>query len=125
MWWNIIPTVFKIGADIYKNRKESELLESQAERLYYEKMAKGQIEYQKEVYNDQDKSIKDEVVLIIVCIPILVLAWSLFTGDPKAHEKLELFFEYFNKFPEFYKWLVVGIFGAIYGLKPTLDIFKK
>jgi uncharacterized membrane protein len=125
MWWNLIPTVFKIGADIYKNRKESELLESQAEKLYYEKMAKGQIEYQKEVYNEQDKSWKDEFVLIIVCIPILVLAWSLFSGDPKAHEKLELFFELFNKFPEFYKWLVVGIFGAIYGLKPTLDIFKK
>jgi len=96
MWWNLIPTVFKIGADIYKNRKESELLESQAEKLYYEKMAKGQIEYQKEVYNEQDKSWKDEFVLIIVCIPILVLAWSLFSGDPKAHEKLELFFELFN-----------------------------
>jgi len=125
MWWNLIPTVFKIGADIYKNRKESELLESQAEKLYYEKMAKGQIEYQKEVYNDQDKSWKDEFVLIVVCIPIFVLAWSIFSGDSHIQEKLDLFFEYFNKFPEFYKWLIVGIFGAIYGLKPTLDIFKK
>ena len=125
MWWNIIPTVFKIGADIYKNRKESELLESQAERLYYERMAKGEIEYQKEVYNDQDKSWKDEFVLIVVCIPIFVLAWSIFSGDSHIQEKLDLFFEYFNKFPEFYKWLIVGIFGAIYGLKPTLDIFKK
>jgi len=125
MWWNLIPTVFKIGADIYKNRKESELLESQAEKLYYEKMAKGQIEYQKEVYNDQDKSWKDEFVLIVVCIPIFVLAWSIFSGDSHVQDKLDLFFEYFNKFPEFYKWLIVGIFGAIYGLKPTLDIFKK
>ena len=114
-----------MGADIYKNRKESELLESQAERLYYERMARGEVEYQKEVYNEQDKSFKDEFVLIVVCIPILVLAWSLFSGDPKSREKLELFFELFNKFPEFYKWLVVGIFGAIYGLKPTLDVFKK
>jgi uncharacterized membrane protein len=125
MWWNLIPTIFKMGADIYKNRKESELLESQAERLYYERMARGEVEYQKEVYNEQDKSFKDEFVLIVVCIPILVLAWSLFSGDPKSREKLELFFELFNKFPEFYKWLVVGIFGAIYGLKPTLDVFKK
>ena len=73
----------------------------------------------------EGKSFKDEFVLIVVCIPILVLAWSLFSGDPKSREKLELFFELFNKFPEFYKWLVVGIFGAIYGLKPTLDVFKK
>ena len=125
MWWNLIPSIFKIGSDIYKNRRESELLESQAERYYYDRMAKGEVEYIKEVYNEQDKSFKDEIVLAIICIPILVLSWSLFSGDPKAQEKLELFFELFNKFPEFYKWLVVGIFGSIYGLKPALDIFKK
>jgi uncharacterized ion transporter superfamily protein YfcC len=125
MWWNIIPTVVKTGAEIYKNHKQSELLESEAERRYYERMAKGEIEYQRDVLDDQQKGWKDELVLIIVCLPIVLLAWSLFSEDPKIHEKLNLFFEYFNKFPEFYKWLVVGIFGAIYGLKPTLDIFKK
>jgi len=125
MWWNIIPTVIKTGAEIYKNHKQSELLESEAERRYYERMAKGEIEYQRDVLDDQQKGWKDELVLIIVCLPIVLLAWSLFSEDPKIHEKLNLFFEYFNKFPEFYKWLVVGIFGAIYGLKPTLDIFKK
>ena len=125
MWWNLIPTVFKIGADIYKNRKESELLESQAEKLYYEKMAKGQIEYQKEVYNDQDKSWKDEFVLIVVCIPIIVLSYAIISDDANIKAKLDLFFDYFCKFPSLYQWLIVGIFSAIYGLKPTLDIFKK
>ena len=126
MWWNIIPTVFKIGADIYKNRKESELLESQAERLYYEKMAKGQIEYQKEVYNDQDKSWKDEFVLIVVCIPIIVLSYAVISDDINIKAKLDLFFEYFDKFPTWYQWLIVGIFSAIYGLKPMIDgVFKK
>jgi uncharacterized membrane protein len=126
MWWNIIPTVFKIGADIYKNRKESELLESQAERLYYEKMAKGQIEYQREVYNDQDKSWKDEFVLIVVCIPIIVLSYAVISDDINIKAKLDLFFEYFDKFPTWYQWLIVGIFSAIYGLKPMIDgVFKK
>jgi len=125
MWWNIIPTVFKIGADIYKNRKESELLESQAERLYYEKMAKGQIEYQREVYNDQEKSWKDEFVLIVVCIPIIVLSYAIISDDANIKAKLDLFFDYFGKFPSWYQWLIVGIFSAIYGLKPTLDVFKK
>lgn len=125
MWWNIIPTVFKTGAEIYKNHKQSELLESEAERRYYERMAKGEIEYQRDVGDLQDKTWKDEFVLIIVTLPILLLAWSIFSGDPQIQSKLDLFFDYFNKFPEFYKWLVVGIFGAIYGLKPTLDIFKK
>jgi uncharacterized membrane protein len=126
MWWNIIPTVFKIGADIYKNRKESELLESQAEKLYYEKMAKGQIEYQREVYNDQDKSWKDEFVLIVVCIPIIVLSYAVISDDINIKAKLDLFFEYFDKFPTWYQWLIVGIFSAIYGLKPMIDgVFKK
>jgi len=125
MWWNIIPILFKTGADIYKNRRESEVLESEAERKYYERMAKGELEYKAEVFNEQDKSWKDEFVLVVVCIPIFVLAWSIFSGDAHSQQKLDLFFEYFNKFPEFYKWLIVGIFGSIYGLKPTLDIFKK
>ena len=125
MWWSIIPTVIKTGAEIYKNHKTSELLESEAERRYYERMARGEIEYKRDVYEDQQKGWKDELVLIIVCLPIVLLAWSLFSGDPLIQQKLDLFFDYFNKFPEFYKWLVVGIFGAIYGLKPTLDIFNK
>ena len=125
MWWNLIPTVFKIGADIYKNRKESELLESQAEKLYYEKMAKGQIEYQKEVGDQQDKSWKDEFVLIIVCIPILVLSYAIISDDANIKAKLDLFFSYFDKFPTWYQWLIVGIFGAIYGLKPTIDMFTS
>jgi hypothetical protein len=125
MWWSVIPTVIKTGAEIYKNHKQSELLESEAERRYFERMARGEIEYKRDVYEDQQKGWKDELVLIIVCLPIVLLAWSLFSGDPLIQQKLDLFFDYFNKFPEFYKWLVVGIFGAIYGLKPTLDIFNK
>jgi hypothetical protein len=68
---------------------------------------------------------KDELVLVIVVLPIVVLAWSIFSGDPQAKEKLDLFFEYFNNLPDWYVWLTVGIFGSIYGLKPGLDMFKK
>lgn len=125
MWWNLIPTIFKTGAEIYKNHKQSELLESEAERKYYESMAKGEIAYQRDVSDQQDKTWKDEFVLIIVCVPILVLSYAIFTDDPAIKSKLDLFFEYFGKFPSWYQWLIVGIFGSIYGLKPTLDIFKK
>ena len=125
MWWNILPTVFKTGAEIYKNHKHSELLESEAERRYYERMAKGEIEYQRDVYDQQDKTWKDEFVLIVVCIPIIVLSYAIISDDVNIKTKLDLFFDYFGKFPTWYQWLIVGIFSAIYGLKPTLDIFKK
>ena len=125
MWWSILPTVFKTGAEIYKNHKQSELLESEAERRYYERMAKGEIEYQRDVYDQQDKTWKDEFVLIVVCIPIIVLSYAIISDDVNIKTKLDLFFDYFGKFPSWYQWLIVGIFSAIYGLKPTLDIFKK
>jgi uncharacterized ion transporter superfamily protein YfcC len=125
MWWNLIPTIFKTGAEIYKNHKQSEFLESEAERRYYERMARGEIEYQRDVSDQQDKTWKDEFVLIIVCIPILVLSYAIISDDANIKSKLDLFFDYFGKFPTWYQWLIVGIFSAIYGLKPTLDIFKK
>ena len=125
MWWSLIPTIFKTGAEIYKNHKQSEFLESEAERKYYEKMAAGEIEYQRDVSDQQDKTWKDEFVLIIVCIPIIVLSYAIISDDVNIKTKLDLFFDYFGKFPSWYQWLIVGIFSAIYGLKPTLDIFKK
>ena len=125
MWWSILPTVFKTGAEIYKNHKQSELLESEAEKRYFERMAKGEIEYQRDVYDDQQKGWKDEFVLIIVCVPIMLLSYAIFTDDPLIKSKLDLFFDYFGKFPSWYQWLIVGIFGAIYGLKPSIDAFTK
>jgi hypothetical protein len=123
--WNLLPTLLKTGIDVFNNRQESKRLEALAERNYMERVAKGEVEYQKAVMDNNNQGWKDELVLIIVCLPIVILAWSIFSGDPQAKQKLDLFFDYFNNFPEFYKWLVLGIFGSIYGLKPGIDLFKK
>ena len=129
MWLNIaaklVPGMIKTGMSIASNKRKAKELESVAEMNHAQKMADGQIEFKKAVMNNQNQGWKDELVLIIVVLPIVVLSWSVFSGDPQAKEKLDLFFEYFNNFPEFYKWLVLGIFGSIYGLKPGMDLFKK
>ena len=129
MWLNIaaklVPGIIKTGMSIASNRRKAKELESIAEMNHAQKMADGQIDYQKAVMDNNNQGWKDELVLIIVVLPIVVLSWSVFSGDPQAKEKLDLFFEYFNNFPEFYKWLVLGIFGSIYGLKPGMDLFKK
>ena len=124
MWFNLISMALKTGAEVYKNKKEAQQLESVAEKNYMAKMAAGEIEYRKAVMDNQS-GYKDEIVLAIVILPILVIAYSVFSGQPNAKEKLDLFFEYFNNLPDWYVWLTVGIFGSIYGLKPGLDIFKK
>ena len=129
MWFNIaaklVPGMIKTGMSIAANRRKTKELESLAEMNHAQRMADGQIEYKKAVMDNQNQGWKDELVLIIVVLPIVVLSWSVFSGQPDAKEKLDLFFEYFNNFPEFYKWLVLGIFGSIYGLKPGMDLFKK
>ena len=129
MWLNIaaklVPGMIKTGMSIAANRRKAKELESVAEMNHAQRMADGQIEFKKAVMNNQNQGWKDELVLIIVVLPIVVLSWSVFSGDPQAKEKLDLFFEYFNNFPEFYKWLVLGIFVSIYGLKPGMDLFKK
>jgi uncharacterized ion transporter superfamily protein YfcC len=121
----LVPGMIKTGMKIATNRRKAKELESIAEMNHAQRMADGQIEYKKAVMNNQNQGWKDELVLIIVVLPIVVLSWSVFSGDSQAKEKLDLFFHYFNNFPEFYKWLVLGIFGSIYGLKPGMDLFKK
>ena len=129
MWLNIaaklVPGMIKTGMSIASNRRKAKELQSVAEMRHAEKMANGELEYKAQVLKSNDQGIKDDIVLLVVILPIVVLAWSIFSGDPQAKEKLDLFFEYFNNFPEFYKWIVLGIFGSIYGLKPGMDLFKK
>ena len=98
MWFNLIGMALKTGAEVYKNKKEAQQLESVAEKNYMAKMAAGEIEYQKAIMDNNNQDWKDELVLVIVVLPIVVLAWSIFSGDPQAKEKLDLFFEYFNNF---------------------------
>jgi len=125
MIWNLLGMAVKTGAEVYKNKKEADRLESVAKMQHYQKMARGEIDYQAKVINNQNQGFKDEVVLAIVILPIIVIAYSVFSGTPDAKEKLDLFFEYFNNLPDWYVWLTVGIFGSIYGLKPTADLFRK
>jgi hypothetical protein len=125
IWFSLAKMALKTGAEVYKNKKETEQLESVAAKNHMAKMAAGEIEFQTAVRKSNDQGIKDDIVLFIVILPIIILAWSIFSGDPLAKEKLDLFFEYFNNFPEFYKWLILGIFGSIYGLKPGMDLIRK
>ena len=125
IWFSLAKMALKTGAEVYKNKQEAKQLESVAAKNHMAKMAAGEISYQKSVRASNDQGIKDDIVLLIVILPIVILAWSIFSGDDQAKEKLDLFFHYFNNFPEFYKWLILGIFGSIYGLKPGMDLVRN
>ena len=124
MWFNVVTSGLKLGAKIYQNRRESKMLESQAQRLHYEKMAKGEIEYKQAVIKDNQQGWKDEFVLLLVSAPVMLLIWSIFSDDPDIMLKVDLFFEKFNNMPFSYQALFIGVVSAIYGLKGA-DIIKR
>tara|TARA_Y100001938_G_C7893796_1_gene331089 strand:+ start:292 stop:675 length:384 start_codon:yes stop_codon:yes gene_type:complete len=121
----LISSVIKTATNVFQQRQETKRFEAMAERNHAYRMAQGEIEYQAQVRTDNANGWKDEFVLVIVSLPILVLAYAVFFGDDMMKEKLDLFFQYFNGLPQWYQWLLIGIFGAIYGLKPAAGMFGK
>ena len=125
MWLNLLSMGIKTGAHLYQNRQKTKQLMSDAERLHAEKLANGELEYKKEIIKSNDQGWKDEFVLILVSLPILLLVYSVFSNDPDIKIKLDLFFAYFNELPMWFQILFVSVVGAIYGIKGTELIKRK
>ena len=124
MWLNLLSLGVKTGAKLYQNKQRTKQLLSDAQMLHAEQMAKGEIEYKAKVIESNDNGFKDEFVLILISIPILILGWSIFSDDVEIRNKLDLFFEYFNQLPYWYQAIFIGVVSAIYGLKGA-DIMRK
>jgi len=124
MWLNLLSLGVKTGAKIYQNKQRTKQLMSDAQMLHAEKMAKGELEYKAKVIESNDQGYKDEFVLILISIPIILLGWSVFSDDPTIRDRIDLFFEYFKNLPYWYQAIFIGVVSAIYGLKGA-DIMRK
>ena len=124
MWLGIAKMAFQTGAHVIKNRQQTKMLVSDAERLHAQKMANGEVEYKKAVMANNNQGWKDEFVLILVSAPVMLLIWSIFSEDPEIMIKVDLFFDKFNNMPFWYQALFIGVVSAIYGLKGA-DIIKR
>lgn len=120
----MLPTLFKAGSEIYKNRQKAKIALSQAELLNAEKAARGEIEIEKIKIQERQNDWKDEIVLILISIPLLVAAWGVFSDDPQIIAKLETFFEQINKFPYWLQGLIIGGYSTVLGIK-GVSTFKK
>jgi len=109
---------------IASNRRKTKELESVAELKMAERMANGEVEFKKAVINSHRGDWKDEFCLILISIPLLLLAWSVFSDDPLIQQKIDIFFDKFENLPLFYKGLVVGSFSTILGVR-GVSAFKK
>ena len=123
-WFSLAKIAINAGTHIYKKRKETQMLRADAQNMHASRMARGEAEYQGKLLEARQSDFKDEFVLIILTIPILVLAWAVVSDDPQAMAKVELFFEYFAALPSWFTNLWILVVASIFGIKGT-QIFRN
>ena len=128
MWLNIaaklVPGIIKTGMSIASNRRKVKELQSVAEMHHAEKMASGEIEWKQQQISAQKNDLKDEFVLILISIPLLIAGWGVFSEDEQIIAKLDTFFEQINNFPLWLQGLIVGGYSTVLGIK-GVSTFKK
>jgi hypothetical protein len=124
MWFSAIKLAVQAGSHIYKNKQKTKMLMADAQMNHAQKMADGQAEYQGKLLESRNSDWKDEFILILLSMPILMLGFSVWSDDPTHMEKMKLFFEYFSDLPFWYQTIFVGVIASVYGLKAT-DLIKR
>ena len=123
MWFGAIKLALNAGTHIYKKRQETKMAMADAQHMHAIKMAKGEETYQGKLLESRQSDWKDEAVLAILTLPIIVLAYGVWSNDPTAMEKINIFFDHFSALPSWFTNLWILVVASIYGIKGT-QIFK-
>ena len=94
-----------------------------AQHMHATRMARGEEAYQGKLLEARQSAWKDEFVLVVLTLPILVIAYGVFSDDPNASVKIKEFFEQFQQLPSWFTNLWILVVASIYGIKGT-QIFK-
>ena len=97
---------------------------SDAQLMHEQKMASGEEAYQGKLLEARQNDWKDEIVLGILTLPIIVLAWAVWTDDPDAMTKINIFFEHFSNLPKWFTNLWILVVASVFGIKGT-QIFRN
>ena len=124
MWFSAIKLAVSAGSKIYANKQRAKVAMSDAQLLHAERQARGEEAYQGKLLEARQADYKDEVVLAILTLPILVLAYGVWLDDPAAMEKIKTFFEHFQALPTWFTSLWILVCGSIFGIKGT-QIFRN
>ena len=124
MWLSAIKLALNAGTHIYKKKQDTKMAMADAQHMHASRMARGEEAYQGKLLEARQSDWKDEAVLIILTLPILVIAYGVFSDDPAASEKIKQFFEQFQHLPSWFTNLWILVVASIYGIKGT-QIFKN
>tara|TARA_R110002124_G_scaffold261628_1_gene427548 strand:+ start:91 stop:474 length:384 start_codon:yes stop_codon:yes gene_type:complete len=123
MWFSLAKMALSTGAKVYSNKQKQKEAMSQAALLTAEKMAKGETEYQGKLLEARQNDYKDEFCLLILSFPIIILGWAVWSDDPEAMDKVNIFFEHFSALPSWFTNLWILVVASIFGIKGT-QIFR-
>ena len=124
MWFSAIKLAVSAGSKIYANRQKTKMAMSDAQLMHAQKMASGEEAYQGKLLEARQNDWKDEIVLAILTLPIIVLAWAVWTDDPQAMVKINIFFEHFSNLPKWFTNLWILVVASVFGIKGT-QIFRN
>ena len=122
-WFGLARIALQAGAKIYSNRQRTKMAMSDAQLMHAEKMARGEETYQGKLLEARQNDYKDEIVLAILTLPIIVLAYGVWSNDPGAMEKINTFFEHFSNLPKWFTNLWILVVASVFGIKGT-QIFR-
>ena len=123
MWFSAIKLALNAGSHIYKKRQETKMAMADAQHMHAVKMSRGEEQYQGKLLEARQNDYKDEVVLAILTLPIIVLAYGVWSNDPAAMDKINLFFEHFKALPSWFTNLWILVVASIFGIKGS-QIFR-
>ena len=124
MWFSALKLALNAGSKIYANKQKAKMAMSDAQLLHAERQARGEEAYQGKLLEARQSDWKDEAVLVILSMPVLVLAWAVISDDPSAMDKVKLFFDMFSQLPSWFTNLWILVVASIYGIKGT-QIFRN
>ena len=123
-WFGLAKIALQAGTHIFKKRQETKMAMADAQHMHAAKMARGEETYQGKLLEARQNDYKDEVVLLILTLPILVLAYGVWSDDPAAMDKIKVFFEHFQALPQWFTNLWILVCASIFGIKGT-QIFRN
>ena len=123
-WFGLARIALQAGAKIYSNRQRTKMAMSDAQLMHAEKMARGEETYQGKLLEARQNDYKDEIVLCILTLPIIVLAYGVWSNDPAAMDKINIFFEHFANLPKWFTNLWILVVASVFGIKGT-QIFRN
>jgi len=120
MWFGLAKIALQTGAKLYSNKQRTKEAMSDARLFHAQRMAKGEESYQGKLLEARQNDYKDEFVLVILSTPIIILAWAVFSDNPQAMEKVNIFFEHFAALPKWFTSLWILVVASIFG---SIDMF--